>query len=55
MKLSPARQNPASLSQPGAFDIDDFGLKQLPKNSGEHLFEVIMRRSEYRSTTGPPS
>ena len=22
--------------------IDDFGLKQLPKNSGEHLFEVIM-------------
>jgi len=23
--------------------IDDFGLKQLPKNSGEHLFEVIMR------------
>jgi len=24
--------------------IDDFDLKQLPKNSGEHLFEVIMRR-----------
>ena len=30
--------------------IDDFGLKQLPKNSGEHLFEVIMRRYESRST-----
>jgi DNA replication protein DnaC len=30
--------------------IDDFGLKQLPKNSGEHLFEVIMRRYEDRST-----
>src|SRR6204780_1217360 len=30
--------------------IDDFGLKQLPKNSGEHLFEVIMRRYENRST-----
>ena len=30
--------------------IDDFGLKQLPKNSGEHLFEVIMRRHEKRST-----
>jgi DNA replication protein DnaC len=25
-------------------------LKQLPKNSGEHLFEVIMRRYENRST-----
>jgi DNA replication protein DnaC len=30
--------------------IDDFGLKQLPKNSGEHLFEVIMGRYENRST-----
>src|ERR1022692_61280 len=30
--------------------IADFGLKQLPKNSGEHLFEVIMRRYENRST-----
>ena len=30
--------------------IDDMGLKQLPKNSGEHFFEVIMRRSELRST-----
>ena len=28
---------------------DSFGLKQLPKNSGEHLFEVIMRRYENRS------
>jgi DNA replication protein DnaC len=30
--------------------IDDFGLKQLPQNSGAHLFEVIMRRYENRST-----
>src|SRR4030095_4722261 len=30
--------------------IDDFGLKQLPRNSGEHLFEVIMRRHANRST-----
>jgi DNA replication protein DnaC len=30
--------------------IDDFGLKQLLKNSGEHLFEVIMRWYENRST-----
>lgn len=30
--------------------IDDMGLKQLPKNSGEYLLEVIMRRYENRST-----
>ena len=30
--------------------IDDMGLKQLPGNSGEYLFEVIMRRYENRST-----
>ena len=30
--------------------IDDMGLKQLPKHSGEYLFEVIMRRYENRST-----
>ena len=26
------------------------GLKQLPKRSGEYLFEIIMRRHEVRST-----
>ncbi len=26
------------------------GMKQLPKRSGEFLFEVIMRRHELRST-----
>jgi DNA replication protein DnaC len=26
------------------------GMKQLPKRSGEYLFEVIMRRHEVRST-----
>lgn len=25
-------------------------MKQLPKRSGEHLFDVIMRRHELRST-----
>jgi DNA replication protein DnaC len=30
--------------------IDDMGLKQLPKHSGEYLLEVIMRRYENRST-----
>ena len=24
--------------------IDDMGMKQLPKRSGEYLFEIIMRR-----------
>ncbi len=28
----------------------DMGLKQLPARAGEHLFEVIMRRYELRST-----
>jgi DNA replication protein DnaC len=36
--------------KPDLLLIDDFGLKQLPKNSGEYLFEVIMRRHETRST-----
>ena len=31
--------------------IDDFGLKQLPKNSGEHLFEMIMRRFLHHAQT----
>lgn len=30
--------------------IDDFGMKQLPKRSGEFLFEIVMRRYETRST-----
>lgn len=30
--------------------IDDMGMKQLPKRSGEYLFEIIMRRHENRST-----
>lgn len=30
--------------------IDDMGMKQLPKKSGEFLFEIIMRRHELRST-----
>jgi DNA replication protein DnaC len=30
--------------------VDDMGLKNLPKRSGEFLFEVVMRRHETRST-----
>lgn len=36
--------------RPDLLIIDDMGLKQLPKHSGEHLFEIIMRRYENRST-----
>ena len=34
--------------------IDDFGLKQLPRSSGEHVFEVIMHRYENRSSRQSP-
>lgn len=36
--------------KPDLLIIDDMGMKQLPKRSGEFLFEVIMRRYELRST-----
>ena len=36
--------------KPDLVIIDDMGLKQLPKQSGEYLLEVVMRRYENRST-----
>jgi DNA replication protein DnaC len=36
--------------KPDLLIIDDMGLKRLPQNSGEYLFEIIMRRFELRST-----
>lgn len=36
--------------KPDLVIIDDMGMKQLPKQSGEYLFEIIMRRHEKRST-----
>ncbi len=36
--------------KPDLLIVDDMGLKQLPKRSGEYLFEIIMRRYENRST-----
>jgi DNA replication protein DnaC len=36
--------------RPELLIIDDMGMKQLPKRSGEYLFEIIMRRYETRST-----
>ena len=36
--------------KPDLLIIDDMGIKQLPKHSGECLFEIIMRRYETKST-----
>ena len=36
--------------KPDLLIIDDMGIKQLPRRSGEYLFEIIMRRYENRST-----
>jgi DNA replication protein DnaC len=40
----------ARYLKPDLLIIDDMGMKQLPKRSGEYLFEIIMRRYEKRST-----
>jgi len=40
----------AKYLKPDLLILDDMGMKQLPKRSGEHLFEIIMRRHELRST-----
>jgi DNA replication protein DnaC len=39
-----------AFKQPDLVIIDDMGLKALPKQSGEYLLEVVMRRYENRST-----
>jgi DNA replication protein DnaC len=40
----------ARYLKPDLLIIDDMGLKQLPKHSGEYLFEIVLRRYENRST-----
>jgi DNA replication protein DnaC len=40
----------AKYLKPDLLIIDDMGMRQLPKRSGEYLFEVIMRRHEVKST-----
>jgi DNA replication protein DnaC len=40
----------ARYLKPDLLLIDDMGMKQLPRRSGEVLFEIIMRRYETRST-----
>lgn len=48
--FSGAERADARYLKPDLLIIDDMGMKQLPKRSGEYLFEVIMRRYEKRST-----
>ena len=36
--------------RPDLLIVDDFGMRQLPKRSGEYLFEIVMRRYQVRST-----
>lgn len=40
----------AKYLKPDLLIIDDMGMKQLPKRSGEYLFEIVMRRYETQST-----
>jgi DNA replication protein DnaC len=40
----------ARYLKPDLLIVDDMGIKQLPKRSGEYLFEIIMRRYETKST-----
>jgi DNA replication protein DnaC len=40
----------AKYLKPDLLIVDDMGMKQLPKRSGEYLFEIVMRRHETRST-----
>ena len=49
---TPAQQDKilGKYLKPELLIIDDMGMKQLPKRSGEYLLEIIMRRHENRST-----
>lgn len=40
----------ARYLKPDLLIVDDMGIKQLPRRSGEYFFEVVMRRYETRST-----
>src|SRR5207237_10424912 len=53
MKYEAFKQQDKTLRRyltPDLVIIDDMGLKALPKQSGEYLLEVVMRRYENRST-----
>jgi len=40
----------ARYLRPDLLILDDMRMKQLPRRSGEYLFEIIMRRHELKST-----
>ncbi|MBW2050549.1 MAG: IS21-like element helper ATPase IstB [Deltaproteobacteria bacterium] len=40
----------AKYLKPELLIIDDMGIKHLPKQSGEYLFEIVLRRHQLRST-----
>src|SRR5271155_2442346 len=40
----------ATYLKPDLLIVDDMGMKNLPRRSGEVLFEIVMRRYETRST-----
>jgi DNA replication protein DnaC len=42
--------SPARTLRPDLLIIDDMGMQQPPKRSGEYPFEIIMRRHQTRST-----
>lgn len=48
--LEPESRILARYLKPELLIIDDMGMKQLPKRSGEYLFEIILRRYEVRAT-----
>ncbi len=48
--LNGTEQVLARYLKPDLLIVDDMGMKQLPKRSGEYLFEIILRRYETRST-----
>jgi DNA replication protein DnaC len=45
----------AKYLKPDLLIIDDMGIKQLPKRSGEYLFEIGMRHYENRLTMMTPN
>jgi DNA replication protein DnaC len=48
--LAGTRKHLARYLKPDLLIIDDMGIKRLPPQSGEYLFEIILRRYENRST-----
>jgi len=48
--LAGTRKHLARYLKPDLLIIDDMGIKRLPPQAGEYLFEIILRRYENRST-----